>query len=57
LSEEAAGDASTDKAKKMAKKNGNRELKKPKQIKEKSTGVNSVSELAARRGPISAGRK
>lgn len=41
----------------MAKRNGNRELKKPKQIKDKSTGVTSVSELAARREPKPAGRK
>lgn len=41
----------------MAKRNGNREMKKPKQVKEKPTGINSVSELAARRGPTSGGRK
>lgn len=41
----------------MAKRNGNRELKKPKQVKEKLTGVSSVSDLAARRGPIPGGRK
>jgi hypothetical protein len=41
----------------MAKRNGNRELKKPKQIKEKSTGANSVSDLAPKRGQASGGRK
>lgn len=39
----------------MAKRNGNREMKKPKQIKDKSSAVNSVSELAGKRAP--AGRK
>lgn len=39
----------------MAKRNGNREMKKPKQIKDKSTAVTSVSELAGKRAP--AGRK
>jgi hypothetical protein len=40
----------------MAKRNGNRELKKPKQIKGKSTDATSVSELAKRRGPTQGGR-
>jgi hypothetical protein len=54
---ERAADPSLNKVEKMAKRNGNRELKKPKQLREKSTGVNSVAELAARRGPTLGGRK
>lgn len=34
------------KASKMAKRNGNRELKKPKQTKAKSSSASSVAELA-----------
>ena len=41
----------------MAKRNGNRELKKPKQIKSKDTGARSVSELANQRKPVVGGRK
>jgi hypothetical protein len=41
----------------MAKRSGNRELKKPKQVKEKLSGVSSMSELAARREPMPGGRK
>lgn len=35
----------------MAKRNGNRELKKPKQNKQKGSGASSVAELA--RTPVS----
>ena len=41
----------------MAKRNGNRELKKPKQNKPKDTGATSVLELANQRKPIAGGRK
>lgn len=41
----------------MAKRNGNRELKKPKQIKGKSTSATSVTDLATRREPKPAGKK
>ena len=34
----------------MAKKNGNREIRKPKQNKEKKTEALSISELSARAG-------
>lgn len=40
----------------MGKRN-DRELKKPKQIKEKSGGASSVAELAARSGKPVSGRK
>ena len=39
----------------MAKRNGNRELKKPKQNKEKNVGATSVADLA--RAPRPAGGK
>ncbi len=41
----------------MAKRNGNRELKKPKQIKTKTEGAMSVSELANTRKPVVGGRR
>lgn len=53
----AARGALPDKVEKMAKRNGNRELKKPKQLKDKAIGASSVSDLAARRGPTTAARK
>ena len=40
----------------MAKRNGNRELKKPKQNKSKSQGASSVAELS-RTGKSVAGKK
>ena len=41
----------------MAKRNGNRELKKPKQNKSTDKGASSVAELANQRKPLVGGRK
>lgn len=41
----------------MAKRNGNRELKKPKQVKTKPAGAGSVAELANARGASVGGRR
>jgi hypothetical protein len=40
----------------MAKRNGNRELKKPKQNKSKASGASSVAELAKTTRPVTGKR-
>ncbi|HTM78933.1 MAG TPA: hypothetical protein VL133_15065 [Devosia sp.] len=41
----------------MAKRSGNRELKKPKQVKDKAAGAMTISDLSSKRAPKAAERK